>query len=83
MPKTKLSKPKVNNWISRKEAITMLQCGKIKYYELVNFGQIKAITFQNRVLVERASVEKFIATHDLKYNKRRYQYFKKEVLNDG
>ncbi len=70
-------------WIPRKEAMSMLQCGKVKYHELLKYGQIKGFTFANRAFVERESVERYIATHDLKYNKDRKSYMTEKEDSDG
>ncbi|MCL2062714.1 MAG: hypothetical protein FWH03_08870 [Firmicutes bacterium] len=75
-PKTKQTDDA--KWIPRKEAISMLQCGKVKYYELVKFGLIITMTFANRAFVEKASVLRYIATHDLKYNMKRKDYITRE-----
>ena len=78
--KRQLSKAKEkSDWVTRKEAIAMLKCSKVKYYELVKYGQINAFTFTNKAFVERLSIERFIATHNLKYNKARRLYLKKEA----
>lgn len=79
--KSKQKQPVLNEWISHNEAKAMLQCGKTKYFELIKFGQIKTISFSNRAFVERASVETYIATHDLKYNMQRKDYITKEAAN--
>ena len=56
----------------------MLKCGKTKYHELVKLGQINSVRVQNQTLIERASVERFIASHNFKYNKNRKSYMTKK-----
>jgi len=74
-------KPIIEGWITHKEARELLQCGKVKYFELIKYKQINSIRFANKAFVERASVELFISTHNLKYNKARSKYLEEVNSN--
>lgn len=52
----------MQNLLTIPELCTTLKCGRTRAYQLMNAGHIKAVKMGKSTLIERSSIDEFIAT---------------------